>query len=181
MVKKFFNGKELPKYITHTNLVLLPKKKDVITFSDMRPISLSNFINKVFSRVIHETIAPLLPSLISSKITLWFFKSTRGVKQGDPLSPTLFILSAKALSSRLNALHQNLYFCLVWTAKMDPKINNLSYADDTIIFSSSDATSLRLIMEVLMAYESASGQLINKVKSAVYMHHLTDMEVVNKV
>nr|XP_009771668.1 PREDICTED: uncharacterized protein LOC104222175 [Nicotiana sylvestris] len=50
-----------------------------------------------------------------------------------------------------------------------------------IIFSSSDETSLMLIMQVLNAYEVASGQLVNKTKSAVYLHNLTDMEVVNKV
>ncbi|XP_070018360.1 uncharacterized protein [Nicotiana sylvestris] len=38
-----------------------------------------------------------------------------------------------------------------------------------------------LIMQVLNAYEDASGQLINKTKSAVYLHHLTDMELVSKV
>lgn len=43
MVKVFFNGAELSKFITHTNLVLLPKTKNVAIFSDMRPISLSNF------------------------------------------------------------------------------------------------------------------------------------------
>nr|XP_009759526.1 PREDICTED: uncharacterized protein LOC104212044 [Nicotiana sylvestris] len=36
-------------------------------------------------------------------------------------------------------------------------------------------------MEVLQAYESSSGQLVNKSKSAIYLHHLTDNEVINKV
>ncbi|XP_070039469.1 uncharacterized protein [Nicotiana tomentosiformis] len=110
-----------------------------------------------------------------------FFKSTRGVKQGDPLSPTLFILAAKALSRGLNALHMNLYFCGFGLPKWSPKINHLAYADDTIIFSSSDATSLQLVMEVLSAYEAASGKLINETKLTLYMHHSTSMEVVNKV
>nr|XP_009789135.1 PREDICTED: uncharacterized protein LOC104236814 [Nicotiana sylvestris] len=108
-------------------------------------------------------------------------RSTRGVKQGDPLSPTLFILAAEAMSRELNALHKNLYFCDFGMPKWSPKINHLAYADDTIIFSSSDATSLQLIMEVLAAYEAAFGQLINKSKSAVYLHHSASDEVVDKV
>ncbi|XP_070028603.1 uncharacterized protein [Nicotiana sylvestris] len=110
-----------------------------------------------------------------------FFKSSRGVKQGDLVSPTLFILAAEALSRGLNALHTNLYFCGFGMPKWSPKINHLAYTDDMIIFSSSDETSLMLIMQVLNAYEVASGQLVNKTKSAVYLHNLTDMEVVNKV
>ncbi|XP_075088447.1 uncharacterized protein LOC142170438 [Nicotiana tabacum] len=85
------------------------------------------------------------------------FKSSRGVKQGDPLSPTLFILAAEALSRGLNALHLNLYFCGFGMPKWSPKINHLAYADDTIMFSSSDATSLQLVMEILNSYEVASG------------------------
>lgn len=32
-------------------------------------------------------------------------------------------------------------------------------------------------MEILTAYEAASGQLMNKSKSVIYMHHLVDIEV----
>lgn len=67
MVKAFINGQELPRFVTHTNLLLLPKKKVVTTFSDMMPISLSNFINKVFFRVIHKRLVGLLPNLISDE------------------------------------------------------------------------------------------------------------------
>ncbi|XP_016482447.2 uncharacterized protein LOC107803276 [Nicotiana tabacum] len=120
-------------------------------------------------------------SILMNEQPYGFFKSTRGVKQGDPLSPTLFILSAEALSRALNSLHQNLYFCDFGLSKWSPKINHLSYADDRIIFSSFDAMSLKLIMEVLRAYETTSGQLINKAKSAVYLHHLTNVDIIDKV
>lgn len=103
------------------------------------------------------------------------------VKQGDPLSLTLFILAAEALSRGLNTLHLNLYFCGFELPEWSPNINHLTYVDDTIIFSSSDATSLQLIMKVLTAYEVASGQLINKAKSVVYMHHSTSDVVARKV
>lgn len=67
MVRAFFNGHELPKCVTHTNLVLLPKKKEVSTFSVLRPICLSNFTNKVISRIIHDRLVGLLPSIISEE------------------------------------------------------------------------------------------------------------------
>lgn len=60
-------GMNCQKFVTHTNLVLLSKKKEVVTFSDMWPISLSNFINKVFSRVIHKRIGNLLPNIIPNE------------------------------------------------------------------------------------------------------------------
>lgn len=46
--------------------MLLPKKNDIHSFSDLRPISLSNFINKVISRVVHDRLEILVPRLISS-------------------------------------------------------------------------------------------------------------------
>ncbi|XP_070029213.1 uncharacterized protein [Nicotiana sylvestris] len=76
--------------------------------------------------------------------------------RGSIVSDT-FILAAEALSRGLNSLHTNLYFCGFGMPKWSPKINHLTNADDTIIFSSSDATSLRLIMEILQVYENASG------------------------
>ncbi|XP_060170729.1 uncharacterized protein LOC132601672 [Lycium barbarum] len=65
LVKAFYEGHTLPKSITHTNLVLLPKKPLVQSFADLRPISLSNFINKVISRVLHARLYSILPQLIS--------------------------------------------------------------------------------------------------------------------
>ncbi|XP_070029442.1 uncharacterized protein [Nicotiana sylvestris] len=236
MVRAFFIGHELPKCVTYTNLVLLPKKKEVTTFSDLRP-SLSNFSNKVISRVVHERLVKFLPSLISEeqsgfvkgrniaenilltqeivtdirlrtkagpnvilKLDMtkaydrlsWLFLTKVLRKMGftERLIGIVFglvsnnwysILINGQAHGGLNALHTNLYFCGFGMPKWSPKINHLAYADDMIIFSSSDETSLMLIMQVMKAYEVASGQLVNKTKSAVYLHHLIDIEVVSKV
>ncbi|XP_059306377.1 uncharacterized protein LOC132057790 [Lycium ferocissimum] len=69
MVREFFCRKELPRFITHTNLVLIPKKEVVNTFADLRPISLSTFANKIISRVLHERIVTVLPGIISNTQT----------------------------------------------------------------------------------------------------------------
>lgn len=66
MVQNFYLGNSLPKSITHTNLVLIPKKDLFQNFSDLRPISLSNFVYKIMSRIFHDRIEALLPKIIST-------------------------------------------------------------------------------------------------------------------
>lgn len=69
MVKDFFYCNTLPNSTTHTNLFLIPKKENVQTFSYMRPISLSSFVNKVLSRIIHDRLKDIIPKLISANET----------------------------------------------------------------------------------------------------------------
>lgn len=65
VVRGFFCGQELPKFVAHTNLVFLPKKTSAKHFTDLRPISLSSFINKIICRMVHERMAVVLPKLFS--------------------------------------------------------------------------------------------------------------------
>ncbi|XP_060182380.1 uncharacterized protein LOC132612050 [Lycium barbarum] len=159
VVKAFFEGQTLPKSITHTHLVLLPKKNVVETFSDMRPISLSNFINKAHG----------------------FFHSTRGFKQGDPISPALFIIAAEVLSRALNSLFDQSSFVGYGMPKWSADLNHLAYVDDTIIFSSADSQSLQMIMDILQEYEKVSGQMINKRKSSFYLFSKVSQELSEQV
>jgi len=65
LVRAFFCGHELPKFITHKNLVLIPQKEKARKFIDMRPINISGFINKVISRMLHDRMVMVLPKVIS--------------------------------------------------------------------------------------------------------------------
>lgn len=65
VVHAFFQGYSLSKSITLTSLVILPKKDTIQSFSDFRPINLSNFLNKIITRLIHDKLEGILPKLIS--------------------------------------------------------------------------------------------------------------------
>ncbi|XP_060195177.1 uncharacterized protein LOC132624410 [Lycium barbarum] len=99
-----------------------------------------------------------------------FFKSENGLRQGDPLSPSLFVLSAELLSVLLNKLHDDLNFRNFYIHKNGPKINHLCFADDVILFTSGNRKSLKRIMRVLRTYEEASSQIVNKHKSSIILH-----------
>ncbi|XP_016474921.1 uncharacterized protein LOC107796643 isoform X2 [Nicotiana tabacum] len=58
------SGTELPKAFTHTCLVLILKVECPQQFSELRPISLSNFTCKIISKLLNQRLAPLMQKMI---------------------------------------------------------------------------------------------------------------------
>ncbi|XP_059281116.1 uncharacterized protein LOC132034772 [Lycium ferocissimum] len=75
-------------------------------------------------------------SVIINGARFGFFSFSQGLKQGDPLSPFLFILAAEVLSRSLNSLTSHRGFIPFTMPSNCPTINHLAYVDDIVIFSS---------------------------------------------
>ncbi|XP_075499822.1 uncharacterized protein LOC142538375 [Primulina tabacum] len=97
-----------------------------------------------------------------------FFGSTRGLRQGDPLSNLLFILGAEYLSRGLDRLYLQ-HPALRYLSGCDILISHLAYADDVIIFANGGSCGLKILMDFLNHYENCTGQLVNVVKSSVIL------------
>lgn len=78
-----------------------------------------------------------------------FFKSSRGLKQGDPLSPTLFIIAAEVLSRALKSLMATKEFKLFGMPIGSPKVNHFAFADDMIILCKADLQTMQLVTGTL--------------------------------
>nr|XP_027090446.1 uncharacterized protein LOC113711482 [Coffea arabica] len=94
-----------------------------------------------------------------------FFQASRGIKQGDPLSPLLFILASEALSRGLNAQVEGGRVVPYATSRGCVRVTHLSFADDIIIFSRGDRRSVGNLVRFLNLYQTATGQRINNHKS----------------
>lgn len=65
LIQSFFNRGSLTIFYNNSCLVLLPKVEHPESFSDLRPISLSNFSTKIISKILSTRLDPILPKLIS--------------------------------------------------------------------------------------------------------------------
>jgi hypothetical protein len=91
-------------------------------------------------------------------------KPTRGIQQGDTLSPYLFILCAEGLSSLLAAAKRTGAITGVPTSTNGPKLNQLFFADDRLLFCKTNSLEWRRVIKILEKYEVALGQKINMEK-----------------
>ncbi|KAL0395125.1 UNVERIFIED_CONTAM: putative mitochondrial protein [Sesamum latifolium] len=90
----------------------------------------------------------------------------RGLRQGDPLSPYLFLLCTESFSTLLQKAEVDGRIRGVSVCRGAPSVSHLLFADNTLIFSRASGECARSIL-VLDVYRRASGQEINFAKSSV--------------
>ncbi|XP_019094392.1 PREDICTED: uncharacterized protein LOC109129866 [Camelina sativa] len=96
-----------------------------------------------------------------------FFKSSKGLRQGDPLSPYLFVLAMEVFSKLLQSRYDAGYIHYHPQA-LDPSISHLMFADDVMIFFDGGHSSLHGICETLDDFASWSGLKVNRDKSQLF-------------
>jgi hypothetical protein len=99
-----------------------------------------------------------------------FFNSSRGIRQGDPLSPLLFVIIMEALSRMLMESEDRglvAGFSVGHVHNPGLSISHLLFADDTLIFCDADAEQLRNLRCLFFCFEAASGLKINLSKSEI--------------
>ncbi|XP_071704857.1 uncharacterized mitochondrial protein AtMg01250-like [Rutidosis leptorrhynchoides] len=96
------------------------------------------------------------------------FKLGRGVRQGDPLSPFLFILATEGLNLLTKFAVSNNLFNGVEIGNDKIPISHLQYADDTIFFGSWSAGNLDNLMKLLKCFELTLGLKVNYNKSNLF-------------
>ena len=93
--------------------------------------------------------------------------SSRGLRQGDPISPFLFLIYAEGLSAMLKKEEATGHIKGISVCRRAPRISHLLFADDSIVFCSATIKESNRVMKVLEDYESS--QKLNKEKTSLFL------------
>lgn len=96
-----------------------------------------------------------------------FFNPSRGLRQGCPVSPYLFLFYAEGFSSLLK-YYGNYVDRGIKVNFRAPWLSHLLFADDSLIFIKADTKSARRLNEILEIYGEALGQSVNRSKSSIF-------------
>ncbi|CAN4090148.1 unnamed protein product [Withania somnifera] len=109
------------------------------------------------------------------------FQSQRCLRQGDPMSPFLFLLAMEGLNFMIRKANE-----IEWMKGFSPnenrniamKISNLLYADDSLVFCEAEVLQIRHLRAILTISEGISGLRVNWHKSCLYpVNQVVNMHV----
>ncbi|XP_058724620.1 uncharacterized protein LOC131596076 [Vicia villosa] len=121
------------------------------------PASMVTLIRNCISTVSYKVLINGQPSVT--------FSPERGLRQGDPLSPYLFILCFDVFSGLIkheaaaNKIHG------ISVARKAPVITHLFFADDCLLFARENSNEAGSILNLLQQFQESSGQMVSLEKS----------------
>ncbi|KAF3778597.1 LINE-1 retrotransposable element ORF2 protein [Nymphaea thermarum] len=203
-VQDFFIKAKLVGSVNHTMICLIAKKQNAIRVEEYRPISLCNTIYKIIAKIIVIRMRGVIMRLNSMHVMgfhpRWIelvmkcvtsvsyemvingrlgdrFTASKGLRQGDPMSPYLFILVMEIFNRRIQVQVRNKTIHI-------PKIRNVSheteavmYADDVLMVSKASISSFCAIKDMLEQFEKFAGMKVNKDKSVIFLGKIIDCTV----
>jgi hypothetical protein len=92
---------------------------------------------------------------------------TRGLRQGDPLSPYLFLFVAECFSKVLRNAISNQGLREFRICRSSPGLSHLMFADDCILFFEANRNQAMIIKKAITDFEKGSGQLLSANKCSI--------------
>ena len=188
----FLKGRSLGENVLLASELIRDYNKNTCLKSDMLKVD----IRKAFDTVCWDFIIKLLQAQgFPQMFTTWvrecissprfsvaingelagFFQGKKGLRQGDSISPYLFIMVMEVLSRLLDRaeLHNSFRMHPLCST---PRLTHLLFADDLLVFSDGSRSSTNGIKSVMATFKSWSGLDMNNAKSEIFFGGYPDIQ-----
>ncbi|XP_050207714.1 uncharacterized protein LOC126657122 [Mercurialis annua] len=121
-----------------------------------------------FIRLIMVCISSVSFSFLINGTPFGLLYPERGLRQGDPLSPYLFLICSEGFSALIRKGIRDRVISGGRVCRGGPRISHLLFADDSVLFIKASSREGRALKEIITSYEEASGQVVNIDKSEMF-------------
>ena len=136
----------------------MSKAYDRVEWSFLRDIMKQMGFNDRWVALVMECVTIVSYSLLVNGEPQGNIKPSRGIRQGDPLSPYFFLLCSESLHrliQRAANLGEIKGVSICWNG---PKLTHLLFANDSLLFCKATKQYCQKVMEILSTYERVRGK-----------------------
>ncbi|KAL2922946.1 LINE-1 reverse transcriptase-like protein [Bienertia sinuspersici] len=175
LVRKYGRANTSPSCMMKVDL---RKAYDTVEWSFIEEMMKGLGFPKKFTDWVMECVTTPMFSIVLNGSPYGFFKSARGLRQGDPISPLLFVMGMEYLSRSLTkvAEEQGFHFHPRCRAA---KLTHLCFADDLILCCKGEQASIDKLLRGFNHFSQVSGLQANRSKTEIYTCGMKDQEVQN--
>ncbi|KAJ0111527.1 hypothetical protein Patl1_02330 [Pistacia atlantica] len=159
----------------------MSKAYDRLEWSFLQAVMRKMSFCSTWIKVIMNCLSSVSYSVLINGIPQKPFKPSRGIRQGDPLSPYLFIIGAEALSRLIQDSEDRRDIKGVPMGRSRMRISHLFYADDCLLFCKANQYEWNGLFKLLDTYEKNSGQRLNKEKTLIFFSKNTRDDVKQQI
>lgn len=109
------------------------------------------------------------------------FSPSRGIRQGDPISPYLFVLCIEKLFQMISLAMDHRDWRSIKVSREGPLLSHLAFVDDVLLFVEAREDQILLIKQILNLFYRCSGQKISEEKTRIFFSKNVDCHVRNHI
>ncbi|GAU17363.1 hypothetical protein TSUD_232390 [Trifolium subterraneum] len=145
------------------------KTYDSVEWDYLEEVMIKMNFPRVWRGWIMECVSSATASVLVNGCPTDEFSLERGLRQGDPLSPFLYLLAAEGLHIMMtSAVSNHLFMPYNIGNANEVSVSHLQFADDTLLIGAKSWANIRTLKAVLILFESISGLKVNFHKSILF-------------
>ncbi|KAK6131598.1 hypothetical protein DH2020_034612 [Rehmannia glutinosa] len=145
----------------------MSKAYDMVEWDFLHQVMLRVGLPSHIASLIMRCVSTVSYSVLTNEIPGDAFIPTRGLRQGNPLSPYLFLFCAEVFSSLIRKSKSLGNIHGIQLCRRAPSVSHLFFADDSIIFGRANIQEIPEMKRIIATYGAASGQVVNFDKSEI--------------